>query len=148
MRAMTSLVAVMLLMPGLLLPETGHAEPKPLGDADLGEVTGGFFDVYIVMPVVVVHNNNNAVATGVNSKDISANAVANVSVNPVINLQPTDMIGTMAPVVLNAPLAGAIAGPTVLAPSTTDSAVAADAIGAAPMWVPWAAELRSSLGVR
>jgi hypothetical protein len=148
MRAMKSLAASMLLVPGLLVPGTGHAEPKPLSDAALGEVTGGLFDVYLVMPVIVVHNNNNAVATGIHSQNISANAVANVAVNPVFNIQPTDMIGTMAPVVLNAPLAGGIAGPNVIAPAFAGSAVAAEAIRVAPTWVPWAAELRGSLGVR
>ncbi len=148
MRAMNLLFAGMLVVPGMLLPQTGHAEPRPLNDEALGEVTGGLFDVYVVMPVVVVHNNNNAVATGIHSQNVTADAVANVAVNPVINIEPTDMIGTMAPVVVNAPLVGGIAGPEVIAPAIGGSAVAAEVINAVPTWVPWAAELRGSLGVR
>ncbi len=148
MRATNLLLAGMLVVSGMLLSRAGHAEPKPLDDAALGEVTGGLFDVYVVMPVVVVHNNNNAVATGVHSQNVSANAVANVAVSPVINIEPTDMIGTMAPVVVNAPLVGGIAGPEVIAPAIGGSAAAAEVISAMPIWVPWAAELRSSLGVK
>ncbi|MEZ5865979.1 MAG: hypothetical protein R3D25_18610 [Geminicoccaceae bacterium] len=153
MRTFKLLLASMLVVPGLLaqvtvLSKAAHAEPKPLDDKALGEVTGGLFDVYVVMPVVVVNNNNNAIATGVNSQNITADAVANVAVNPVINIQPTDMIGTMAPVVISAPLAGGIVGPDVIVPAITGSPLATKAISATPTWVPWAAELRSSLGVK
>jgi len=143
MRALTLLAAAMLLAPGASL-----ADPKPLSDDDLGKVTGGLFDVYVVMPVVVVHNNNNAVATGIHSQNVSADAVANVSVNPVINMHPTDQVGSMGPVVLNAPLAGPIVGPNVFAPAIAGASAATEAVSAAPMWVPWAAELRGSLGLR
>lgn len=143
MRALTLLVAAM-----LFAPSAGLAGPQPLSDDDLGEVTGGLFDVYVVMPVVVVHNNNNAVATGIHSQNVSADAVANVSVNPVINMHPTDQVGSMGPVVLNAPLAGPIIGPNVFAPAVAGSSATTEAMSAAPIWVPWAAELRGSLGIR
>ena len=143
MRALTLLAAAM-----LFAPSAGLADPKPLSDDDLGDVTGGLFDVYVVMPVVVVHNNNNAVATGIHSQNVSADAVANVSVNPVINMHPTDQVGSMGPVVLNAPLAGSIVGPNVFAPAIAGASAATEAVSAAPMWVPWAAELRGSLGLR
>jgi len=133
----------------LFAPSVGLADPQPLSDDDLGDITGGLFDVYVVMPVVVVHNNNNAVATGVHSQNVSADAVANVSVNPVINMHPTDQVGSMGPVVLNAPLAGPIVGPNVLAPAIAGaSSAATEAVSTAPIWVPWAAELRGSLGLR
>lgn len=144
MRALALIACALLCAPGASL-----ADPKPLSDEDLGDVTGGLFDVYVVMPVVVVHNNNNAVATGVHSQNVSADAVANVSVNPVINMHPTDQVGSMGPVVLNAPLAGSIMGPNVLAPALAGaSSAATEAVSAAPVWVPWAAELRGSLGLR
>ncbi len=143
-------VSPLLLAAALLCPTVGLAEPRPLSDSDLGEVTGGLFDVYVVMPVVVVHNNNNAVATGVNSQNISADAVANINVDTIINMQPTNQVGSMGPVFLNGPLAGAIGGPTVFAPSQTGSPFAGNAAGAPmpPVWVPWAAELRGALGLQ
>lgn len=139
-----------LLLAALLCPSVGSAEPRPLSDSDLGEVTGGFFDVYVVMPVVVVHNNNNAVATGVHSQNISADAVANINVDTVINMQPTNQVGSMGPVFLDGPLAGSIGGPTVFAPSQIGSPFAGEAAGMPmpPVWVPWAAELRGALGLQ
>jgi hypothetical protein len=127
-----------------------HAEPQPLSDTDLGDVTGGLFDVYVVMPVVVVHNNNNAVATGVNAQDISADSVANVNVDTVINLQPTSQVGNMGPVVLDSPLAGSVSSPVVISPTQTGAFFAGDEarMPTPPVWVPWAAELRGALGVQ
>jgi hypothetical protein len=142
-------VSPLLLAAVLFCPAIGLAEPRPLSDSDLGSVTGGLFDVYVVMPVVVVHNNNSAVATGVHSQNISADAVANIDVDTNINMQPTNQVGSMGPVFLDGPLAGSIDGPTVFAPSQVGSPFAGNAAGAPmpPVWVPWAAELRGALGL-
>lgn len=140
----------LLLATVLFWPVTGFAEPRPLSDSDLGEVTGGLFDVYVVMPVVVVHNNNNAIATGVHSQNISADAMANINVDTNINMQPTNQVGSMGPVFLSGPLAGSIGGPAVFAPAQLGSPFAGDAAGTSmpPVWVPWAAELRGALGLQ
>jgi hypothetical protein len=143
-------VSTLLLSAALLYPATGTAEPRLLSDSDLGEVTGGLFDFYVVMPVVVVHNNNNAVATGVHSQNVSADAVANINVDTIINLQPSSQVGSMGPVFLGGPLAGSIGGPIVFAPSQVGSPFAGDGAHAPmpPVWVPWAAELRGALGIQ
>jgi hypothetical protein len=46
-------------------------------------------------------------------------------------------------VTIAAPTLGSVAGPTIIAP-VTDGTTAAQP----PIWVPWAAELRPSLGAR
>jgi hypothetical protein len=119
-----------------------YGEPRPLGDAELGGIAAGLPDTYLVMPVILVDNQNTAVTNAAGSRNVSSTAVSNVTVNNAIKLAPTDRIGQLPAVTVNAPVNGSVGGPVVAMP------VPGGAASAPPVWVPWAAELRPSLGVR
>ena len=137
---MRAILAASLFATGLCSPL--HGEPRPLGDAELGGIAAGLLDTYLVMPVILVNNQNAAVTHAAGSRNVSSTAVSNVTVNNAIKLAPTDRIGQLPAVTVNAPVNGSVGGPVVAMP------VPGGAASAPPVWVPWAAELRPSLGVR
>ena len=137
---MRAILAASLLATGLCSPL--HGEPRPLSDAEFGGTGAGLLDTYLIMPVILVNNQNAAVTNAVGSRNVASTAISNVTVNNAIKLAPTDRVGQLPAVTVNAPVTGiATTGPPTLpvtggVPSTP------------PVWVPWAAELRPSLGVR
>ena len=137
---MRAILAASLLAAGLCSPL--HGEPRPLRDAQLGGIAAGLLDTYLVMPVILVDNQNTAVTNAAGSRNVSSTAVSNVTVNNAIKLARTDRIGQLPAVTVNAPVNGSVGGPVVAMP------VPGGAASAPPVWVPWAAELRPSLGVR
>ncbi len=137
---MRAILAVSLFVIGLCSPL--HSEPRPLSDAELGGIAAGLLDTYLVMPVILVSNQNAAVTDAVRSRNVASTAVSNVTVNNAIKLAPTDQIGQLPAVTVNAPVNGNVGGPVVAMP------VAGGAGSTPPVWVPWAAELRPSLGMR
>ena len=137
---MRAILAASLLATGLCSPL--HGEPRPLSDAELGGIAAGLLDTYLVMPVILVNNQNAAVTHAAGSRNVSSTAVSNVTVNNAIKLAPTDRIGQLPAMTVNVPVNGSVGGPVVAMP------VPGGAASAPPVWVPWAAELRPSLGVR
>ena len=137
---MRAILAASLLATGLCSPL--HGEPRPLSDAELGGVAAGLLDTYLVMPVILVNNQNAAVTNAVGSRNVASTAISNVTVNNAIKLAPTDRVGQLPAVTVNAPVNSNIGGPVVSMPVT------GGVPSTPPVWVPWAAELRPSLGVR
>lgn len=123
-----------------MLTDIAHAGPKQLSDSELSDVAAGLFDVYVVMPVIVVNNNNNSTNVANNSPNTVSNAISNITVDNVINISPTDTLTSAAPIILGST-------PSITAPVVQMSA-SGQASNSAPVWVPWAAELRGALGVK
>ena len=126
-------------LPATALCRVAHAGPEVLDDAKLAGVTAGLFDTYLVMPVIVVDNRNSSTTTAVGSSDVASTAISNVTVNSVVDVSATDVVGRLPAVTLAAPVAS---GRPVVAPPMTV------ARSQPPVWVPWAAELRPMLGLR
>ncbi len=124
-----------------MLANTAQAGPKQLSDNELGDVAAGLFDVYVVMPVIVVNNNNTSTNVANNSPNTVSNAISNIKIDNVINISPTDTLTSAAPIVVGST-------PTITAPVVQMPAVGGLASNSAPVWVPWAAELRGALGVQ
>ena len=120
-----------------------HAGPRPLSDTELGRIAAGLLDTYILMPVILVNNQNTSTAAAVGSRGTASTAVSNITVNSIIRLAPSDVVGQLSAVTIAAPTLGSVAGPTITAPVTDGTTVAQP-----PIWVPWAAELRPSFGIR
>ena len=137
---MRAILAASLLATGLCSPL--HSEPRPLSDAELGGIGAGLLDTYLIMPVILVNNQNAAVTNAVGSQNVASTAISNVTVNNAIKLAPTDRVGQLPAVTVNAPVTGNVGGPVVAMPVT------GGVPSTPPVWVPWAAELRPSLGVR
>ncbi len=129
-----------LLLAAALLGRAAHAGPgpEPLDDAGLAGVAAGLFDTYLVVQVISVDNRNTSATDAVGSSGASSNAVSDVTVNAVVDVSPTDAVVRL-PAEALATLAGGGGGDRPAAP-------AAPALP--PVWVPWAAELRPSLGLR
>lgn len=115
----------------------GHADPRPLTDADLRAVAGGFLDTYIVVPTVVINNATSSTAIGVGSANVQSTAISNIDVQNAITIAPGDQIVTFQPGAMPT-IAGS--APSVAAPSLAAS------VSAPPVWVPWARELRGAFG--
>ena len=54
------------------LPATGlcsplHSEPRPLSDAEFGGTGAGLLDTNLIMPVILVNNQNAAVTNAIGS---------------------------------------------------------------------------------
>lgn len=123
-----------------MLTGGASAEPKHLSDNELSDVTAGLFDVYVVMPIIVVNNNNNSTNVANNSPNTVSNAISNITIDNVITISPTDTLTSAAPIVVGST-------PTIAAPVVQMPTVG-QVQNSAPVWVPWAAELRGALGVR
>ncbi len=125
-----------LLLAAALLGRAAHAGPgpEPLDDAGLAGVAAGLFDTYLVVQVISVDNRNTSTTDAVGSSGASSNAVSDVTVNAVVDVAPTDAV-----VRLPAEALATLAGGGRPAPA---------AAALPPIWVPWAAELRPSLGLR
>ncbi len=134
----------LLMVAAVMLPATVAAEPRQLSEEELGGVSAGLFDTYYVMPVVIVNSVNNTLINASNSQNVSGTGVSNVLVDNVITISPTDQIASLAGPVAVVSGAGAVSGPTVGAPSPS----IATPVVQPPIWIPWAAELRPTLGVR
>ena len=137
MRMRATTIVPALLLAASLLGRAAHAGPgpEPLDDAGLAGVAAGLFDTYLVVQVISVDNRNTSATNAVGSSGASSNAVSDVTVNAVVDVAPTDAVARLTPAAL-ATLAGGGGRP----------APAAAALP--PVWVPWAAELRPSLGLR
>ncbi len=70
------------------LPRPAQAEPRALDDAGLGGVAAGLLDTYVVMPVVLVRNDNASTTGAVGSRGASSAAVSDVTVTSVVALAP------------------------------------------------------------
>jgi hypothetical protein len=136
---MRAVSAVLLLL--ALSAAPASAEPRRLSDSELGGVAGGYLDLYLVMPVIVVNSHNNAAAVGVASQNITANNISNIDVQSVINLDTLDQAVNLPPVVVN----GAT-GQLPALPLQALGALSARSAAQPPVWVPWARELRSNFG--
>ncbi|MGF1561297.1 MAG: hypothetical protein ACFB3T_03845 [Geminicoccaceae bacterium] len=132
---------------------------QPMSEAALGNVTGGLFDTYVIMPITVVNTTNTAVATGIDSGDITANALSQVDVDTLLSLQTggdtLDIDAGEGTTLVIAPpssparptngLARGAMSPAAQTPTPSGGvAPVAAANGAAvtPVWIPWARELR------
>ncbi len=138
MRVRATVTAPALLLAASLLGRAAHAGPgpEPLDDAGLAGVAAGLFDTYLVVQVISVDNRSTSATNAVGSSGASSNAVSDVTVNAVVDVSPTDAVARLTPAA-PATLAGAGGGrPAPAAPAPP------------PVWVPWAAELRPSLGLR
>ena len=136
MRVRATAIAPALLLAASLLGRAAHAGPEPLDDAGLAGVAAGFLDTYLVVQVISVDNRNTSATNAVGSSGASSNAVSDVTVNAVVDVSPTDAVVRL-PAGALATLASAGGGrPAPAAPAPP------------PVWVPWAAELRPSLGLR
>ena len=142
--AASALLAAAAALP-LALSRPAQAGPRALDDAGLGRVAAGFLDTYVVMPVVLVRNDNASTAGAVGSRGVASGAASDVTVNSVVVLAPADALAAALPAAALAalPAAGAAA-----APAAGGAARGAAPSPQAPVWVPWAAELRGSLGLR
>ncbi len=131
-----------LLLAAALLGRAAHAGPgpEPLDDAGLAGVAAGLFDTYLVVQVISVDNRNTSATDAVGSSGASSNAVSDVTVNAVVDVSPTDAVVRL-PAGALATLAGGGGGGGGGRPAPAAPA-------APPVWVPWAAELRPSLGLR
>jgi hypothetical protein len=129
-----------LLLAAALLGRAAHAGPgpEPLDDAGLAGVAAGLFDTYLVVQVISVDNRNTSATDAIGSSGASSNAVSNVTVNAVIDVAPTDTVARLTPAALATLAAGGGGGGGRPAPAPAPP----------PVWVPWAAELRPSLGLR
>ena len=141
MRAIAISALLAAALPATALCRVAHAGPEVLDDTKLAGVTAGLFDTYLVMPVIVVDNRNSSTTNAVGSSDVASTAISNVTVNSVVDVSATDVVGRLPAVVLAAP---ASSGRPVVAPPTA----VAPAAALSPVWVPWAAELRPMLGLR
>jgi hypothetical protein len=135
--------AILAALLAAVVGSPAHAGPRPLSDAELGRIAAGLLDTYIVMPVILVNNQNTSTAAAVGSRSTASTAVSNITVNDIIRLAPSDVVGRLSAVTIAAPTLGGVAGPTIIAPATGGTTAAQP-----PVWVPWAAELRPSLGAR
>jgi len=121
MRTRAILAAAALLAAALPLapPRPAQAGPRALDDAGLGRVAAGLLDTYVVMPVVLVRNDNASTTGAVGSRGASSSAASDVTVNSVVVLAPAG-----APAALPAGAAAALGGGGA-APSPQG-----------PVWVP------------
>lgn len=143
MRAIAISALLAAALPAAAPCRVAHAGPEILDDAKLAGVTAGLFDTYLVMPVIIVDNRNSSTTNAVGSSDVASTAISNVTVNSVVDVSATDVVGQLPAVVLAAPIASGRPGaalPTTRAPAIVPSRP--------PVWVPWAAELRPMLGLR
>ncbi len=141
MRVRATVTAPALLLAAALLGRAAHAGPgpEPLDDAGLAGVAAGLFDTYLVVQVISVDNRNTSATDAVGSSGASSNAVSDVTVNAVVDVSPTDAVVRLPAGALATLAAGGGGGGGRPAPA---------APAAPPVWVPWAAELRPSLGLR
>ncbi len=139
MRVRATVTAPALLLAASLLGRAAHAGPgpEPLDDAGLAGVAAGLFDTYLVVQVISVDNRNTSTTDAVGSSGASSNAVSDVTVNAVVDVAPTDAVVRLP-----------AAAPATLAGGTGGGGAVPAAPAAPPVWVPWAAELRPSLGLR
>ena len=116
-----AILAASLLAAALPLapPRPAQAGPRALDEAGLGRVAAGLLDTYVVMPVVLVRNDNASTTGAVGSRGASSAAVSDVTVNSVVVLAPAG-----APAALPAGAAAALGGGGA-APSPQG-----------PVWVP------------
>jgi len=133
-----------LMIAATALPSALAAEPRPLSEEELGGVSAGLFDTYLLMPVVIVNSTNNTVVNAADSRNVSGTGVSNVQVDNVIKMSPTDQVGSLSGPVAVVPGLGAVSGPTVVTPTAPAMATP---ITQPPVWISWAAELRPGLGV-
>src|SRR5215207_9827278 len=126
-RAILAASALLAAALPLAPPRPAQAGPRALDDAGLGRVAAGLLDTYVVMPVVLVRNDNASTTGAVGSRGVASSAASDVTVNSVVVLAPAG-----APAALPAGAVAALAGGGA-APSLQGSQ--------GPVWVPWAAEL-------
>ena len=138
MRMRATTIVPALLLAASLLGRAAHAGPgpEPLDDAGLAGVAAGLFDTYLVVQVISVDNRNTSATNAVGSSGASSNAVSDVTVNAVVDVAPTDAVARLTPAALATLAGGGGGGRPAPAPALP------------PVWVPWAAELRPSLGLR
>jgi hypothetical protein len=139
------------LLAASLLGRTAHAGPgpgpepgpEPLDDAGLAGVAAGLLDTYVIVQVIRVDNQNVSATNATGSSGASSSAVSDVTVNGVIDVSPS---GGASPTdaVVRLP-AAALA---TFAAGGRPAPASASAASTPPVWVPWAAELRPSLGLR
>ncbi len=91
-RAILAASALLAAAPPLAPPRPAQAEPRALDDAGLGRVAAGLLDTYLVMPVVLVRNDNASTTGAVGSRGASSAAVSDVTVNSVVVLAPSDAL--------------------------------------------------------
>ena len=143
MRVIAISALLVAALPAAALCRAAHAAPEVLDDDGLAGVAAGLFDTYLVMPVIVVDNRNSSTTKAVGSSDVASTAISNVTVNSIVDVSATDVVGQLPAVTLAAPVASG--RPVVASPMAGGPAVAPSRF---PVWVPWAAELRPMLGLR
>ena len=125
----------------LALMSAAHADPRRLTETDLSTVTGGFLDTYIVVPTVVINNATTSGAVAIGSSNVQSTAISNIDVQNVVTIAPGDQVVTLQP--------GALPGAPVIAPSgiaPSFNSGQPSPTQSAPVWVPWARELRGIFG--
>lgn len=114
-------------MAGLLCATAAYGEPKVLSDDELSGATAGLFDTIIVMPIVLVENQQQSYATNEGQGFATTNQVAQISVNNIINAQSINQAFDSSPVIV------------------VQSPLQAPGVGASgvnfPTWVPWSRQL-------
>ena len=85
--AASALLAAAAALP-LAPPRPAQAGSRALDDAGLGRVAAGLLDTYLVMPVVLVRNDNASTTGAVGSRGVASAAASDVTVNSVVVLAP------------------------------------------------------------
>src|SRR5215207_7948032 len=96
-RAILAASALLAAALPLAPPRPAQAGPRALDDAGLGRVAAGFLDTYVVMPVVLVRNDNASTTGAVGSRGASSAASSDVTVNSVVVLAPADALASALP---------------------------------------------------
>lgn len=124
---MHRLIMSVLSMISLLWTSAVPAEPRALSENELSITTAGLFDTIIVMPVVVIENQQQSIALNNGRGSASSNQEANIAVNNVINAQSINQgFESSTAIVVQMPLQS---------PSQSPNGVNF------PTWVPWSMEL-------